>query len=193
MARILEKGKTYLIIQEEPSSESLVHTRNLTGPQRAVVWSASTLFALNNEAKSIEPGSEASAILAWCRLPEYPGGLGFGFHSMSVLRNFEMFSFFLVLTNIQKQFKAAQLRNIINFIFLNFFLISRYKIKKEVLKNPLWGAVKVRASFGNLYGTDDPKTRLDSLVSLPAICFLSSFKKIAHIIVSRPKRTVDSR
>ena len=54
---------TYLIIQKEPSSESLVHTRNLTGPQRAVVCSASTLFALNNEAKSMDP-SEASAILA---------------------------------------------------------------------------------------------------------------------------------
>ena len=54
---------TYLIIQKELSSESLVHTRNLTGPQRAVVCSASTLFALNNEAKSMDP-SEASAILA---------------------------------------------------------------------------------------------------------------------------------
>ena len=41
----------------------------------------------------MDPGSEASAILSRCRLPEYPGGLGFGLHSMFVLRNFEMFSF----------------------------------------------------------------------------------------------------
>ena len=60
---VVGERTTYLIIQKEPSSESLVHTRNLTGPQRAVVWSASTLFALNNEAKSMDP-SEASAILA---------------------------------------------------------------------------------------------------------------------------------
>ena len=73
----------------------------------------------------MEAGSEASAILARCRLPEYPGGLGFGFHLMFVLRNLEMFSFFLILTIkrvlLKSKLKAAELRNIINFIFFFFF------------------------------------------------------------------------
>ena len=76
----------------------------------------------------MEPGSEASAILARCRLLEYPGGLGFGFHLMFVLRNLEMFSFFLILTIkmikrvlLKSKLKAAELRNIINFIFFFFF------------------------------------------------------------------------
>ena len=72
----------------------------------------------------MEPGSEASAILARCRLPEYPGGLGFGFHLMFVLRNLEMFSFFLILTIkrvlLKSKLKAAEKYN--KFYFLLLFL-----------------------------------------------------------------------